>query len=64
MRKTSKIDNHRFPLAGTIDEIRSDIVKIKKLGVKHIPFVYSLSSIYNDVDRMIDMIREFSIFAR
>ena len=53
-----------FPMTGTIDEIGADIVKVKKLGVNHIIFGYSLSHVFNDVYMMIDQAKEFSKFAR
>lgn len=61
---TSKTSSLRFPMTGTIDEIGADIVRVKKLGVNHIIFGYSLSHVFNDDYMMIDQAKEFSKFAR
>jgi probable F420-dependent oxidoreductase len=60
----SKINNSRIPMTGTIDQIGTDIIKIKELGIEHIIFGFGLSNIFKDVDSMIDIAREFSKFAR
>lgn len=54
----------RPTLTGTIDEIGEDIKKIKDLDVDHIVFGYNFSPIGKDVDKMIDLTRQFSKFAR
>ena len=60
----SSKDSKRFPMTGTIDEIGGDITKIKELGIGHIIFGYNFSPIFKDVDKMIEMTREFSKFAK
>ncbi len=54
----------RPTLTGTIDEIGEDIRKIKDLNVDHIIFAYNFSPIGKDIDKMIDLTRQFSKFAR
>ena len=54
----------RPTLEGTMDEIGDDINKIKDLGVDHIIFGYNFSSIGKDVDKMIDLTKQFTKFAR
>ncbi len=54
----------RPTLTGTIDEIGEDISKIKDLGVDHIIFGYNFSSVGKDIDKMIDLTKQFSKFAR
>ena len=60
----SKINNHRHPMTGTIDEIGEDIMKIKELGIEYIIFGFGLSKIFKDIDSIIYITREFSKFAR
>jgi probable F420-dependent oxidoreductase len=54
----------RPTLTGTIDEIGEDIRKIKDLNVDHIIFAYNFSPIGKDIDKMIDLTKQFSKFAR
>ena len=53
----------RPTLTGTIDEIGDDIRKIKDLDVDHIIFAYNFSPIGKDIDKMIDLTKQFSKFA-
>jgi hypothetical protein len=57
-------DKNRFPLSGTIDEIGSDIQKVKGMGVDHIIFGYNFVPIGKDVAKMIDISKQLSKFAR
>lgn len=57
-------DADRPTLTGTIDEIGDDIRKIKDLNVDHLIFAYNFSPIGKDIDKMIDLTRQFSKFAR
>ena len=52
--QSSKNDENRFPLSGTIDEIGSDIQRVKDMGVDHIVFVYNFLPIGRNVNEMID----------
>ena len=54
----------RPTLTGTIDEIGDDIRKIKDLDVDQIIFAYNFSPIGKDIDKMIDLTKQFSKFAR
>ncbi|MDQ2686178.1 MAG: TIGR03619 family F420-dependent LLM class oxidoreductase [Thermoproteota archaeon] len=64
--KSSNSENNadRPTLTGTIDEIGEDIRKIKDLNVDHIIFAYNFSPIGKDIDKMIDLTKQFSKFAR
>ena len=62
--QSSKKDENRFPLSGSIDEIVSDIVKIKNMGVDHIVFGYNFVQIGRDVNKMIDISKQLSAFSR
>jgi probable F420-dependent oxidoreductase len=54
----------RPTLTGTIDEIGEDIRKIRDLGVGHIAFGYNFSPLGKDLDKMIDLTKQLSRFAR
>jgi probable F420-dependent oxidoreductase len=62
--KNQSNEGQRFPLTGTIDNIGSDIQRIKQMGVGHIIFGYNFVSIGRDVDNMIDKTKELSKFAK
>jgi len=57
-------EGQRFPLTGTIDQIGSDIQRIKGMGVDHIIFGYNFVPIGRDVTEMIDTSKHLSKFAR
>jgi hypothetical protein len=59
-----KDDKNRFPLSGTIDEIGSDIQRVKGMGVDHIIFGYNFVPIGKDLAKMIDISKRLSKFAR
>jgi probable F420-dependent oxidoreductase len=54
----------RPTLTGTIDEIGEDIRKIRDLGVEHIAFGYNFSPLGKDIDKMIDLTKQLSRFAK
>ena len=55
-------EDERPPMAGTIDEIGSDLRRIKDMGVEHIIFGYSFLPIGRNVDKMIDTTKQLSKF--
>jgi hypothetical protein len=57
-------EGQRFPLTGTIDQIVSDIQRIKGMGVDHIIFGYNFVPIGRSVTEMIDTSKQLSKFAR
>ena len=61
-RSTNEVQ--RFPLTGTIDQIGSDIKRIKDMGVEHIIFAYNFIPAGRDVDNMIDKTKQLSKFAK
>jgi hypothetical protein len=61
---SSSNDKNRFPLSGTIDEIGSDIRRVKGMGVDHIIFGYNFVPIGKDVEKMLDSSKLLSKFAR
>jgi hypothetical protein len=63
-KSSSSDDKNRFPLSGSIDQIVSDIQRIKAMGVDHIVFGYNFVPIGRDVTKVIDLSKELSRFAR
>ena len=57
-------NTERPTLTGTIDEIGEDIRKIRDLGVDHIAFGYNFSPLGKDIDKMIELTKQLSGFAR
>jgi probable F420-dependent oxidoreductase len=57
-------EGQRFPLTGTIDQIGSDIKRIKDMGVEHIIFGYIFMPVGRDVDNMIEKTKQLSKFAK
>jgi probable F420-dependent oxidoreductase len=61
---TSSSNQQRSPLTGTIDQIGSDVERIKAMGAEHIIFGYAFSPIGRDVKEMIDVTKQLARFAR
>jgi hypothetical protein len=55
-------EGERPTTTGTIDEIGSDLRRIKDMGVEHIIFGYSFLPIGRNVDKMIDTTKQLSKF--
>ena len=55
-------DKNRFPLSRTIDEIGSDIQRIKDMEVDHIIFGYNFLPIGGDTTKIIDISEQLSKF--
>ena len=51
-------------MTGTIDQIGKDIKEIKDIGVDHIILGFNFSSMGKDIDKMIDITKQFSKFAK
>ncbi|MFY9796675.1 MAG: TIGR03619 family F420-dependent LLM class oxidoreductase [Candidatus Nitrosopolaris sp.] len=62
--QSSKRDENRLPFSGSIDEIGSDIQRLKDMGVDHIVFVYNFLPIGRNVNEMIDTSKQLPKFAR
>ena len=54
----------RFPLTGTIDQVGSDMERIKQIGVDHIVFGYNFIPTGRDLDKMLDITKQLAMFAR
>jgi probable F420-dependent oxidoreductase len=57
-------EGQRFPLTGTIDQVGSDMERIKQTGVDHIVFGYNFIPIGIDLDKMLDITKQLAKFAR
>ncbi|WP_158385521.1 LLM class F420-dependent oxidoreductase [Candidatus Nitrososphaera evergladensis] len=65
MDSPSPNQQQRWPMTGTIDQIGSDIERIKAIdGVDHIIFGYAFSSVGRDVKKMIEITKQLVRFAR
>jgi len=62
--QSKKDENNRFPLTGSIDEIGSDIQRIKSMRVDHIIFGYNFVQTGRDVNKMIGVSKMLAAFAR
>jgi probable F420-dependent oxidoreductase len=58
--QSSKNAEKRFPFSGSIDEIGTDIQRLKQMGIDHIIF----GSIDRDLDKNMDITKQLSKFAR
>jgi probable F420-dependent oxidoreductase len=63
-KSQSTNEGQRFPLTGTIDQAGNDIQRIKQMGVDHIVFGYNFMPIGRDIDKMIDITKQLSKYAR
>lgn len=62
--KDSSNQNQRTPMSGTVEQIGTDIEKIKQMGIDHIVFGYNFAPIYKDVSNIVDITKQLSKFAR
>jgi probable F420-dependent oxidoreductase len=63
-KSQSTKEGQRFPLTGTIEQAGNDIQRIRQMGIDHIIFGYNLVPIGREVDKMIDITKQLSKFAR
>lgn len=61
---TSSSNQQRSPLTGTIDQIGSDVERIKAMGAEHIIFGYAFSPIGRDMKEMMEVTKQLARFAR
>jgi hypothetical protein len=60
----SSDENQRMPMSGTVEQIGTDIEKIKQMGIDHIVFGYNFAPIYKDVSNIVKVTKQLSKFAR
>jgi probable F420-dependent oxidoreductase len=61
---SSSSEQQRLPMTGTIDQIGTDIDKIKAMGVEHIMFGHVFSPIGKDMNKMIKITKQLARFAK
>ncbi|HEY7571505.1 MAG TPA: hypothetical protein VH796_09055 [Nitrososphaeraceae archaeon] len=54
----------RFPLTGTIDQVGSDMERIKQIGVDKIIFGNNFIPTGRNLDKMLDITKQLATFAR
>ena len=62
--ESSSSNQQRSPMSGTIDQIGSDIDRIKAMGAEHIIFGYAFSPLGRDVKKMMEVTKELATFSR
>jgi probable F420-dependent oxidoreductase len=62
--KDSSDQNQRMPMSGPVEQIGTDVEKIKQMGIDHIVFGYNFAPVYKDVSNLIDITKQLSKFAR
>jgi probable F420-dependent oxidoreductase len=63
-KSQSTNEGQRFPLSGTIDQADDDIQRIKQMGINHIIFGFNFIPIGRDLDKMLEITKQLSKFAR
>lgn len=62
---TSSTHGQRYPMSGTIDQIGTDIERIRAMkGVEHVIFMYAFSPVGRDVKKMLEQTRQLAKFAK
>ena len=63
-KEKEEVSNSRIPFTGTIDEMGSDLEKIKGMEVvDHVIFSYNFSPEGRDMEKMIQKTKQLSKFA-
>jgi probable F420-dependent oxidoreductase len=62
--ESSSSNQQRSPMSGTIDQIGSDINRIKAMGAEHIIFGYTFSPLGRDVKKMMEVTKQLATFSR
>jgi probable F420-dependent oxidoreductase len=62
--ESASSNQQRSPMSGTIDQIGTDIDRIKAMGAEHIIFGYAFSPIGKDEKKMIEVTKQLARFAR
>jgi probable F420-dependent oxidoreductase len=63
-KSQSTNEGQRFPLTGTIEQAGKDIQRIKQTGIDHIIFGYNFIPMSRDLEKMLDITKQLSKFAR
>jgi len=62
--ESSSSNQQRSPMSGTIDQIGSDINRIKAMGAEHMIFGYAFSPLGRDVKKMMEVTKQLATFSR
>jgi probable F420-dependent oxidoreductase len=62
--QSSSSNQQRSPMSGTIDQIGTDIDRIKAMGAEHMIFGYAFSPIGKDMKKMMEITKQLARFAR
>ncbi len=54
----------RLPMSGTIDQIGTDIERMKAIGVDHMILGYAFSTIGKDLKKMVEITKQLARFAK
>jgi hypothetical protein len=60
----SSSKQQKLPMTGTIDQIGSDIDKIKAMDIEHIIFGHVFYAIAKEMDKMIEITKQLARFAK
>jgi len=63
-KKEQEGQDQRSPMTGAIDEIGSDLKRIRDFGVEHVIFGYNFLPIGDDVSNMISVTKQLSRFCK
>ena len=63
-KSQSTNEGQRFPLTGTIEQAGKDIQRIKQTGIDNIIFGYNFIPMGRDLEKMLDITKQLSKFAR
>ena len=61
---SSSSEQQRLPMTGTIDQIATDIDKIKSMYVEHIMFGHVFSAVGKDMKKMMEITKQLARFAK
>jgi probable F420-dependent oxidoreductase len=61
---SSSSEQQRLPMTGTIDQIATDIDKIKSMDVEHIMFGHVFSAVGKDMKKMMEITKQLARFAK
>jgi hypothetical protein len=56
--------DERIPFTGSIDQIGSDVEKVKEMGIDHIIFCYLFSIENKNTGKIVHLMKELSEFTR
>jgi probable F420-dependent oxidoreductase len=64
VKAKDSVGDQRFPMTGTIEEIVSDMRKIKNIGIEHLILGFFFSPIYGDINQTIEVSKELMCYSK